>query len=137
VVDIDVVYRGELRCQAVHRPSGTELVSDAPLDNQGRAESFSPTDLVATALGTCMLTIMGMRARRFGWNIEGTQVHVHKAMSTEGPRRIARLRTRLSVSNSAALDAEARRLLEDAANTCPVRLSIHPDIDVPIEFEWL
>lgn len=136
MVDIDVVYEGELRCRALHRPSGTDLVTDAPVDNQGRGEAFSPTDLVGAALGTCMLTIMGIRARKHGWNIDGTRVHVQKTMSSEGPRRITRLAVRLDVEASTALSEQAREVLTEAAHTCPVRLSISDAIDVPVQFVW-
>lgn len=137
MVEIDLAYEGELRCEAVHGPSRTRLQTDAPLDNQGRGESFSPTDLVAAALGSCMLTLMGIRSRKFGWNIDGTRAHVRKEMAKEPPRRIATLAVRLTVQNSASLDQAARDVLVDAALTCPVRLSIHDGIDVPVDFEWV
>lgn len=137
MVDIDLVYEGELRCEAVHCPSQTRLHTDAPVDNQGRGESFSPTDLVATALGSCMLTLMGIRSRKFGWNIDGSRIHVQKEMAKEPPRRIARLAVRIEVEGSSALDEAARAVLVDAALTCPVRLSIHEGIDVPVAFEWV
>lgn len=135
MVDIDIAYRGELRCHAVHRPSHTELVTDPPVDNRGKGESFSPTDLLATALGTCMLTLMGMRASDRQWNIEGTKIHVKKLMTAAPPRRVARLQTQIWIPNG-ALDAEARETLEHAAHTCPVRLSLLDAIDVPVTFEW-
>jgi putative redox protein len=134
MVKIDVTYEGELHCSAVHGPSGRTLETDAPVDNHGRGESFSPTDLVATALGTCMATIMGIVADRNGWNIAGTSMHITKEMTAEGPRRIRRLG--VVVDSPATLDGEARRTLEEAAHTCPVRLSILPAIDVPVEFRW-
>jgi len=134
MVRIDVRYEGGLRCHAVHRPSGEELSTDAPVDNKGRGESFSPTDLVATALGTCMATIMGIVADRHGWNIDGTRMSVAKEMTGEGPRRIRRLE--VVIEGPAHLDEGARQTLENAANACPVRLSILPAIDVPVEFRW-
>jgi putative redox protein len=134
MVQIDVRYEGGLRCHAVHGPSGRELATDAPVDNHGRGESFSPTDLVATALGTCMATIMGIVADRNGWNIDGTSMRIAKEMTSEAPRRIRRLT--VEIESSAALDAESRRTLEEAAHTCPVRLSILPAIEVPVEFRW-
>ncbi|HEX2731304.1 MAG TPA: OsmC family protein [Polyangiaceae bacterium] len=134
MVDIDIAYQGELRCRATHRPSSTVLTSDAPLDNQGRGESFSPTDLVATALGTCMLTLMGIRSRERGWNLDGTTLHVKKTMTTSPPRKIARLETEIRVPQ--VLDEAARKVLEHAAHTCPVRLSIAESIEVPVRFEW-
>jgi putative redox protein len=138
MVEIDLVYEGELHCAARHVPSGAKLETDAPVDNHGRGESFSPTDLVATALGTCMLTVMGILARKQGWNIDGISMRVQKHMTAALPRRIARLTVVASVppSVSAALDAEARAALEHAAHTCPVRLSVHELIDVPVRFDW-
>ncbi|MFN2428029.1 MAG: OsmC family protein [Candidatus Binatia bacterium] len=134
MVRIDVRYEGGLRCHAIHGPSGERLSTDAPVDNRGRGESFSPTDLVATALGTCMATIMGIVADRHGWNIDGTLMSIEKEMTSDGPRRIHRLS--VVIDSPAALDEAARRTLEDAAHTCPVRLSILPAIDVPVEFRW-
>lgn len=134
MVRIDVRYEGGLRCHAVHGPSGEKLSTDAPVDNQGRGESFSPTDLVATALATCMATIMGIVADRHGWTIDGTTMSVAKEMTSEAPRRIRRLE--VVVESSAVLDASARKTLENAAHTCPVRLSILPAIEVPVEFRW-
>jgi putative redox protein len=138
VVDIYVHYEGELRCAARHGPSSSLLATDAPVDNHGRGEAFSPTDLVATALGTCMLTVMGILARKRGWDIAGIDMHVQKQMSAELPRRIVRLSVTATVppAVSAALDQEARAELEHAANTCPVRLSVHEQIDVPVRFDW-
>ncbi|MBI5505591.1 MAG: OsmC family protein [Deltaproteobacteria bacterium] len=134
MVHIDITYTGGLRCEAVHEPSGRELTTDAPVDNHGRGESFSPTDLVATALGTCMVTIMGIFADRHDWNIEGTRVGVDKEMTAQGPRRISRLSVTIDVPS--ALDENARKTLESAAHTCPVRLSLLPAIDVPVVFRW-
>ncbi|HYC54930.1 MAG TPA: OsmC family protein [Candidatus Binatia bacterium] len=134
MVRIDVEYTGDLHCQATHAPSGAELSTDAPVDNQGRGESFSPTDLVATALGTCMATIMGIVARKNGWAIEGTRMTVDKEMSAGTPRRITRLTVHVEVP--ASLDDDARATLEQAAHTCPVRLSILPAIDVPVRFTY-
>jgi putative redox protein len=94
---IDSVYVGELRCRSSHQPSGTELDTDAPTDNQGKGERFSPTDLVATALSTCMLTIMGIVAERHGWSLEGCTARVEKSMTSEPPRRIALLTVWLSL----------------------------------------
>ena len=137
MVDIDVVYESDLHCVATHGPSKLTLVTDAPVDNHGRGEGFSPTDLVATALGTCMATFMGILAQRKSWAIEGARLHVRKEMTKEGPRRIARLECRLEMpAITASLDASARNQLEHAARTCPVRLSIADAIEVPVEFVW-
>jgi putative redox protein len=137
MVDIDVIYEGGLHCAATHEPSSAKVATDAPVDNHGRGESFSPTDLVATGLGTCMATVMGLLARSKQWNLDGSRIHVKKEMTKTGARRIARLPVRIEFANTTAdLDAEARGALEHAANTCPVRLSIHEAIDVPVEFVW-
>lgn len=134
MVRIDVRYEGGLRCHAVHGPSGQQLSTDAPVDNQGRGESFSPTDLVATALGTCMATIMGIVADRHAWNIDGLSMTIAKEMTSEAPRRIRRLE--VVIDGPGGLDAAAKSTLENAAHTCPVRLSILPAIDVPVTFRW-
>jgi putative redox protein len=138
VVQIDVHYDGELRCRAEHGPSSTKLSTDAPVDNMGKGESFSPTDLFATSLGTCMLTMMGIVARRKGWNIDGIDAVVHKHMSNEQPRRVVRLPVRIRVPQAVAqkLDADARAELEHTARTCPVALSINPAIEVALEIAW-
>ena len=134
MVRIDIEYTGDLHCDARHAPSGTALATDAPVDNQGRGQSFSPTDLVATALGTCMATIMGIVARNNGWDIEGTRMTVDKQMTSAPPRRIDRIAVEVDVP--AELDDDARVALEQAAHTCPVRLSILPAIEVPVTFRW-
>ncbi len=134
MVEITMKYEGDLRIRAVHGPSGETLATDAPVDNEGRGESFSPTDLVATALGSCMVTIMGIVARRHGLAIEGTTVRVGKEMSTETPRRIARLETEIRVPLPG--EGEHVALLERAALTCPVHHSLHPEIDKPLRFVW-
>lgn len=134
MVHIDILYEGELRCMAKHGPSGTMLSTDAPVDNMGRGESFSPTDLVATALGSCMLTIMGIIAQRHELSITGTKVTVTKEMTPTLPRRIAKLGVTISVP--AMLSEDDRKRLENGAMTCPVHKSLHPDIEVPVKFVW-
>jgi putative redox protein len=137
MVDIHVLYEGDLHCTARHDPSKVTIGTDAPTDNHGRGESFSPTDLVGGALGTCMATVMGILAQKRGWDVAGTRLHVQKEMTKTGPRRIARLGVRVAFpAGSAALGADARAALEHAANTCPVRLSLLDGIEVPIEFVW-
>ncbi len=131
MVEISVVYRGELRCEASHGPSGSVVSTDAPVDNQGKGESFSPTDLVATALGTCMLTIMGIVARRHDLDLEGTTVTVVKEMVNEPVRRIGRLPVTIRLPENVTDDQ--RKLLERAALTCPVHKSLHPDIEIPVD----
>ena len=134
MVAIEVEYQGDLHCKALHDPSGTELNTDAPKDNQGRGESFSPTDLVATAVGTCMLTVMGIMARTLEIDISGTTAHVEKEMTSSAPRRIASLKAKIHVPHD--VSAENRLKLERAAHTCPVHKSLHPDIEKPIDFTW-
>lgn len=134
MVAIQVEYEGDLHCKAVHGPSGTALSTDAPKDNQGRGESFSPTDLVATALGTCVLTVMGIMARTLNLDIKGTTATVEKEMTTQAPRRIASLSVKIHVPHS--LSEETRQKFERAVHTCPVHKSLHPDIEAPVEFTW-
>ena len=134
MVMLTSTYAGGLRCQAVHGPSGATLFTDAPVDNHGKGESFSPTDLVATALGACMMTIMGIVAERHGLNLTGMKAETVKEMTKEPPRRIASLRTRLTIPLPA--DHPQRAALEQAPHTCPVHKSLHPEIDVAIEFVW-
>lgn len=134
MVAIQLEYEGDLHCKAVHGPSGTELFTDAPKDNQGRGESFSPTDLVATALGSCMLTIMGIMARTLEIDIAGTTATVEKEMTSAAPRRIERLAVKIHVPGE--VSEENRAKLERAAHTCPVHKSLHPEVQMPIEFTW-
>lgn len=134
MVSIQLEYQGDLHCKATHGPSGVELATDAPKDNQGRGESFSPTDLVATALGSCMLTIMGIAARTLNIDISGATASVHKEMTATPPRRIERLTVRIRVPRVPS--AADREKLERAAHTCPVHRSLHPDVQIPIEFTW-
>lgn len=133
MVQIETRYLGDLHCKAEHLPSSNTLVTDAPKDNRGRGEAFSPTDLIATSLGTCIATILGIQAQDLDLDLEGLRVTVEKHM-VEGPRRIARLPTHVWMP--AALDEETQARLERAARGCPVHHSIHPDIDAPIVFHW-
>ena len=134
MVEIKLTYEGDLHCHAVHGPSGTTLATDAPVDNNGRGESFSPTALVATALASCMATVIGIVARRKEIDVTGMKVAVRKFMTTEAPRRIARLE--LDLEMPLAADHPDAKLLESAARGCPVHHSIHPDIDVVMNWKW-
>lgn len=134
MVTIQAEYQGDLHCHVVHGPSHAELNTDAPTDNQGRGENFAPTDLVATALGTCMLTIMGIQARTLGIDIAGTTATVAKEMTSTAPRRIQSLTVKIHVPN--APSAENQQKIERAALACPVHKALHPDVHVPIEFTW-
>lgn len=135
MVKIDIRYEGGLRCAATHGPSGQTLQTDAPVDNHGRGESFSPTDLVATALGTCMATIMGIVAERHEIDLRGMQIEVAKIMASDMPRRIAKLETTIRIPLPA--DHAQRALLENAALTCPVHKSLAEGMEKPVDFEWI
>ena len=134
MVEITVEYEGGLHTHAVHGPSKSSLETDAPLDNQGRGERFSPTDLVATALGTCMLTTMGILAERHGWPLAGTRARIEKHMVADPLRRIGRLVAELSFAPG--IPREARAPLLRAAETCPVRQSLLSAIEVDLRVEW-
>ncbi len=134
MVQIDVTYQGGLRCEAVHGPSGTKLVTDAPVDNQGKGESFSPTDLVATALGVCIPTIMAMVAEREKIDIVGMRITVQKEMAAQPPRRIAKLSTRIVMPKG--LTETQKTKLERAAHTCPVHQTLQGNVEMPIEFVY-
>ncbi len=130
-----VVYEGDLRTIATHLYSGTSIITDAPLDNQGLAQAFSPTDLVATALASCMLSIMGIAARTHHLKIEGTTVEVTKVMASN-PRRISEIHCMMRIP-STNLDAKQKQILELAAKTCPVMQSLSSDILKNIQFEYV
>ncbi len=134
MVEIKLTYGGDLRCHAVHTPSGSTLATDAPVDNNGRGEAFSPTDLVATALGACMATVIGIVARREEIAVEGMRIGVRKFMSGDAPRRIGRLELDIDIPLPAGHpDA---KLLESAARGCPVHHSLHPDIELVMNWRW-
>lgn len=135
MVEIHAVYQGELRCAATHMPSGTVLVTDAPVDNHGKGESFSPTDLVATALGTCILTTMAIAASVLGVDLGGATVTVNKEMVVKPKRMIAALITVITVP--VTVTDEQKQKLMHAAKKCPVHSSLHPDVAQPIEFRWV
>ena len=134
MVNMKVEYNGDLRCTLTHGPSGAVISTDAPKDNQGKGESFSPTDLVSAALGACMLTIMGIYAKNHGLKIEGTSVQVTKEMVADPHRRIGKLT--LVMSLPAGIPKERRAALENAARTCPVHKSLRSDIEIPIQFNY-
>ncbi len=134
MVEIQMEYQGALRVQATHGPSGAEVCTDAPVDNHGRGESFSPTDLVATALGGCVLTVMGIYAERHEIDLRGTTIRVRKIMSTTPPRRIACLEMTLQCPIDPGL--RHSQALELAAHSCPVHQSLHPEIEKPMSFLW-
>ena len=129
-----VTYIGKLRTKSVHLQSGTEIVTDAPTDNNGKGEAFSPTDMVANSLATCMFTIMGIKANQMGVNFDGSTASVTKIMRSE-PRMISKIIVEFDMNLSA--DGKTKILLERAALTCPVYLSLHPDIQKEITFNWM
>ena len=130
-----VIYEGELRTVATHLQSGTEIETDAPTDNQGKGERFSPTDLVATALGACMATTMGIKARDLQVDLRDMKLSIQKIMKPD-PRRIAGVNVIFDFPAGLTVDEKQKAILERTAHTCPVMHSIHPDMEVKIEFNW-
>ncbi|MCX7878220.1 MAG: OsmC family protein [Ignavibacteria bacterium] len=126
MVEIKTFYEGSLRCKAVHSPSGTVIYTDAPVDNKGKGESFSPTDLLATSLAVCYLTTMGIAAEERGIELKGTSCRIEKYMSDDKPRRVKRLKADIIFPEGIPLDK--RGLLEAVAINCPIAKSINPDI---------
>ena len=134
MVEIDIVYAGELHTSCHHRPSGGQLSTDAPVDNQGKGEAFSPTDLLATSLASCMLTTMAIVGDREGWRLDGARARVEKHMELEPRRRVGRLVVDLTLPGG--LPEAARTRLEETARGCPVASSIHPDTLVDLTLRW-
>lgn len=132
MVEMKLKYEGELRTTVEHGPSGTMLIADAPVDNHGRGESFSPTDLLASALGSCMLTYIGLTGNKLGWDVVGTKITVQKEMVADPLRRVDRLIVNI-VMNKKFSESELT-ILMNAVSTCPVKLSISEKIQVPITF---
>jgi putative redox protein len=130
-----VIYEGDLRTVATHLRSGSIIQTDAPLDNQGKAERFSPSDLVATALGSCMMTIMGIKARDMNVDLRGTRIEVEKIMNAD-PRRISEINLQFHFPESLQVKEKERIIFERAAHTCPVMYSINPEIKVNVAFNW-
>ena len=130
-----IVYEGDLRTVGTHLRSKTVIETDAPPDNQGKGERFSPSDLVATALGSCMMTIMGIKARDMNVDLKGTRIEVEKIMKTD-PRRIGGINLTFYFPDGFRASEKERSILERAAHTCPVMYSINPDIEVKAIFNW-
>lgn len=128
-------YIGNLRTEATHLQSGTTLITDAPVDNQGKGEFFSPTDLVAASLGSCMITIMGIAAKTQGFNIEGASWKVTKVMA-DNPRRIGEIIVELTFPPNAYTDQQ-KRVIEHISRNCPVALSLHPDLKQTVKIDYL
>ncbi len=131
---VETVYLGDLRTQATHVRSGQQIITDAPIDNQGKGEAFSPTDLLATALGSCILTVMGIAAREQKVNIDGTTCSITKIMATE-PRRVGAIEIIFNFPAGDYSD-KVKIILERAAKTCPVAKSLHPDLEEKLVFNW-
>jgi len=134
MVKVDITYTGDLHCDATHGPSQSKIATDAPTDNKGKGEAFSPTDLVATALGTCMSTIMGMKAEELSLDLRGMTVSVEKEMSKAAPRRIVGLPSEVHIPLPPA--CPQREVLEQAALNCPVHKSLPAEINRPTKFFW-
>ena len=131
---VKTIYLGDLRTENEHLQSGTKILTDAPTDNQGKGEAFSPTDLLATALGNCIMTIMGIKARDNGIDIKGTEIEVTKIMASD-PRRVAEVVVEFTFPKKNYTDEE-KRLIESVAGISPVPLSLHPDLKQTIKFNW-
>lgn len=134
MVHMTIDYTGELRCRATHGPSGSQIETDAPADNHGKAERFSPTDLVGAALASCIATTLGIVALRKGWDLRSLRVEVDKEMTTSPPRKIARLPVQVWMPKS--MSPEDRQLVENTARSCPVHRSLSPEVDAPITVNW-
>ena len=132
----EIIYKGKLRTQAIHLQSGTSIETDAPTDNQGRGERFSPTDLVATAYGTCMITTMAIRAADMQLNFDNTRIEITKIMSSDAPRRIAGIKCHLYFSPAFQASDEQKEQLMRIARSCPVEKSLHPDVQLDVAFHW-
>ena len=131
---IETIYTGELRTQATHLASQNTIITDAPVDNNGKGEAFSPTDLLAASLGSCMLTIMGIAANTHGFSIDGTKISINKIM-VANPRRIGEIVINFTFPLNSYNEKE-KLLIEKAAATCPVALSLHPDLIQTVNFNW-
>jgi putative redox protein len=134
MVKMNVVYQGQKHCELIHEPSQSKIETDAPKDNQGKGERFSPTDLMGAALGSCILTTMAIVAERDGLSLEGAKADVEKEMVVK-PRRIGSLKVNITLPNS--LNDEQRKKLEEAALHCPVHASLHPDVQIPLTFLYV
>lgn len=131
----EIIYKGALRTEAKHLQSNTIIETDAPTDNQGKGERFSPSDLLATSLGSCMLTIMGVKARDMNLDLNGTKLSVQKFMLSD-PRRVGKVRIEFEFPSFLEVDNKQKQILENAARTCPVAKSVHPEIEIEPIFNW-
>ena len=131
---VKTTYLGDLRTENIHLQSGSRIITDAPCDNRGKGEAFSPTDLLATALGNCIMTIMGMKAMDHGIDLAGTEIEITKIMASD-PRRVSEVVLEFNFPKS-SYSEEEKRLIESVAGTSPVPLSLHPDLKQTISFNW-
>jgi len=130
-----VTYESNLRTTCLHLQSGSAIETDAPTDNKGKGERFSPTDLIATGLGACMITTMGIKAESMGIALDGAQVEVTKIMKSD-PRRIGKIITHITMPGGLGLEDKNKEILERVARTCPVERSLHPEVELEISFDW-
>ncbi|MFL5739452.1 MAG: OsmC family protein [Flavisolibacter sp.] len=129
-----VIYEGDLRTTCTHIRSGNSFETDAPVDNKGKGERFSPTDLMATSLATCMITVMGIKARTMGFDLDGIEIEVEKIMKAD-PRRVAGINLFFNIPDKLKdIDEKSKQILKHTGNTCPVQQSIHPDIEVNVNW---
>jgi len=131
-----VTYDSNLRTTCLHLQSGSAIETDAPTDNKGKGERFSPTDLIATGLGACMITTMGIKAESMQMSLDGAKVEVTKIMASE-PRRIGKIVAHVTMPAGLYVDEKTKEILERVARTCPVERSLHPDVELDIDFHWL
>lgn len=131
----NIIYRGTLRCEAKHLQSGSIIETDAPTDNRGKGDRFSPTDLLCVSLATCITTTMGIKADDMKINLTDTTVEVTKHMLPD-PRRVAKIEVKLNMPSTLQLDEKDKIILERVGNNCPVTKSLHPDLEVNIEYNW-
>ncbi|MCX6210493.1 MAG: OsmC family protein [Bacteroidetes bacterium] len=131
-----IVYKGNLRTELTHLQSGTIIENDAPTDNNGKGERFSPTDLLATSLGSCMITTMAIKAADMNLNFDDTKIDITKIMSTDAPRRVVEIKVAFHFTNKFIATVEQKLQLERIARNCPVEKSLHPEIKIDVTFSW-
>ncbi len=131
----NIIYKGELRCECTHLQSGTVIETDAPTDNKGKGQRFSPTDSVCVALATCVITTMGIKAADMNIDLKDTKIDVTKHMLAD-PRRIGKIEVILNFPATLQLDEKDKTILERVGNNCPVTKSLHPDLEMNIEYRW-
>ena len=131
----NVIYKGSLRCEATHLQSGSMIETDAPTDNKGKGERFSPTDMLCVSLATCIITTMGIKGTDMDIDLTNTSVEVTKHMLPD-PRRVAKIKVKLNMTSALKLDEKDKTILERVGNNCPVTKSLHPDMQVEIQYNW-